>query len=121
MTTFTRLMTSLCLLLKADTETRTLNRLITNQLRHQLRHISIYIYLFSISTYKKSRDISHDSLSGTILTFPIFLCHLKIGIIKESSIAPLSKSRDYSIFPIKISFCGHSIQKEPCNRSHKTL
>ena len=44
-----------------------------------------------ISTYKKSHDISHDSLLGTILTFPNFLCHLKIGIIKESSVKPLSK------------------------------
>ena len=44
-------------------------------------------------------------LSGTILTFPIFLCHLKIDIIKESSVTPLSKSRDYSIsiLPMKIS------------------
>ena len=68
-------------------------------LRKHFRDI-IIPHKITISTYLFS------FLLGTILTFPIFLCHLKIGIIKESSVKPLSKSRDYliSILPMKISF-----------------
>ena len=53
-------------------------------LRKHFRDI-IIPHKITISTYLFS------FLLGTILTFPNFLCHLKIGIIKESSVAPLSK------------------------------
>ena len=114
-------------ILKADTETRTLNLLITNQTHNRLCYISSYIFILHSNPIHNTKRATYHYMTlllGTILTFPIFLCHLKIGIIKESSVVPLSKSRDYSIsiLPMKISICGHfTNQKEPCNRSYKAL
>lgn len=98
MTTFTRLMTSLCLLLKADTETRTLNRLITNQLRHHCA-ISASIYLFSIqihSQYKKSHVSLHDSFQNYLLNFADENLNSSTNRIEEKSLTTITVTR---LFP----------------------
>ena len=78
MTTFARLMTSLCLLLKADTETRTLNLLITNQTHNRLCYISSYLFILH-------SNLIHNTKRAMYYYMTLF----KIT---------------YSIFPIKISF-----------------